>query len=111
MARTRQGQGETLSGSPSGQFTNFAQKPIQSLRAPTTADTGYEIGQLWSNTSTGIIYGLGAVSGGSATWNLMSPGASDVDPFVLCDVSQLPGRTRTGVCIQPRGPQPLRRKP
>ncbi len=79
MARTRQGQGQTLSGSPSGQFTNFAQKPIQSLRAPTTADTGYELGQLWTDTSTGIIYGLGAVSGGSATWNLMSPGASDVD--------------------------------
>ena len=79
MARKLKGQGQTLSGSPSGQFTNFAPKPIQSNRAPTTADTGYEIGQPWVDTTTAIIYGLGAVSGGSATWNLMSPGASDVD--------------------------------
>ena len=79
MARKSQGQGQTLSGSPSSSFTNFASKPIQSIRAPTTADTGYEIGQLWADTSTGIIYGLGAVAAGSATWNLMSPGASDVD--------------------------------
>lgn len=79
MARTRQGQGQTLSGSPASQFTNFAQKPIQSIRAPTTADTGYEIGQTWVDTSTAIIYGLGSVSAGNATWNIMSPGASDVD--------------------------------
>ncbi len=79
MARTRQGQGQTLSGSPSSQFTNFAQKPLQAIRAPTAADTGYEIGQTWVDTSTAIIYGLGSVSAGNATWNIMSPGASDVD--------------------------------
>lgn len=79
MARKSKGQGQSLSGTPSPRFTNFAAKPIQALRAPTTADTGYEIGQLWADTTTGIIYGLGAVAGGLATWNLMSPGASDVD--------------------------------
>ena len=72
MARTRQGQGETLSGSPIAQFTNFAQKPIQSLRAPTTADTGYEIGQEWVDTSTCTIFGLAKVAGGSATWTVLS---------------------------------------
>ena len=74
MARTRQGQGETLSGTPVGQFTNFAQKPIQSLRAPTTADTGYKIGQLWVDTSTANIFGLGEVSGGIACWDLVGSG-------------------------------------
>ncbi len=72
MARRRQGQGEALSGTPSGQFTNFAQKPIQSLREPTVADTGYEIGQLWVNTSTGIIFSLAEVAGGSADWDRIS---------------------------------------
>jgi len=79
MARKLKTQPQVLSGSPSSQFTNYAQAPIESTRAPTTADTGYAFGQLWVDTSTGIIYGLGAVSGGSATWNLMSPGSSDVD--------------------------------
>ena len=79
MAHRRQSQGQTLSGSPSGQFTNFSPKPIQAARAPTTADTGYPIGQVWVDTTNSLIYGLALVSGGNATWNLMSPGASDVD--------------------------------
>ncbi len=79
MARKQKTQPQVLSGSPNPQFTDYAPEPIESTRAPTTADVGYAFGQLWVNTSTGIIYGLGAVSGGSATWNLLSPGASDVD--------------------------------
>lgn len=79
MARKLRTQPQVLSGSPSSQFTAYAPVPIEATRAPTTADTGYAFGQLWVDTSTGIIYGLGAVAAGSATWNLMSPGASDVD--------------------------------
>lgn len=79
MARKLKGQEQILSGSPSGTFTNFAAKPIQANRAPTTADTGYEIGQLWADTNGTTVYGLSAVSAGSATWNLLGPGASDVD--------------------------------
>jgi len=79
MARKLKGQEQVLSGSPSGSFTNFSPKPIQANRAPTTADTGYEIGQLWADTNATTMYGLSAVSGGVATWNLLGPGASDVD--------------------------------
>jgi hypothetical protein len=79
MARKQKTQPQVLSGSPNPQFTDYAPEPIEALRAPTTADVGYAFGQLWVDTSTGIIYGLGAVSAGSATWNLLSPGASDVD--------------------------------
>ena len=57
MARKLKGQQQTLSGSPSGTFTNFASKPIQANRAPTTADTGYEIGQLWADTNGTTMYG------------------------------------------------------
>lgn len=79
MARKLKGQQQTLSGSPSGQFTNFSPKPIVALRAPTTADTGYEIGQIWVDTTSGLIYGLADVSGGSAQWNIFTSGASDID--------------------------------
>ena len=79
MARKLKGQGQTLSGSPSGTFSNFSPKPIQSNRAPTTADTGYEIGQLWADTNNTTMYGLSTVSAGSATWNLLGAGDSDVD--------------------------------
>lgn len=79
MARKLKGQQQTLSGSPVGNFTNYAPRPIQANRAPTTADTGYEIGQLWADTNGTTMYGLSAVAAGAATWNLLGPGASDVD--------------------------------
>ncbi|MFP3859215.1 MAG: beta strand repeat-containing protein [Bacteroidales bacterium] len=79
MARKLKGQQQTLSGSPTGTFTNYSPKPIQANRAPTSADTGYEIGQLWADTNGTTMYGLSDVSGGSATWNLLGPGDSDVD--------------------------------
>lgn len=79
MARKLKGQGQMLSGSPQPGFTNFSPKAIQANRAPTTADTGYELGQLWADTNGTTMYGLSAVSAGSATWNLLGPGASDVD--------------------------------
>lgn len=79
MARKSKSQPQTLSGSPIGNFTNFSPQAIQANRAPTTLDTGYEIGQLWADTNGTTMYGLSAVAAGSATWNLLGPGASDVD--------------------------------
>lgn len=90
MARKLRGQGQVLSGSPSGQFTNFSPKPIEGNRAPTTADTGYVIGQIWADTTSTSIYALSAVSGGSATWNLLSAGGSDVDQLTADDGAVAP---------------------
>lgn len=100
MARKLKGQQQTLSGSPTGTFTNFSPKPIQANRAPTSADTGYEIGQLWADTTGTTMYGLSAVSGGSATWNLLGPGASDVDSLTTDDSTVV---TPTGGTIQVDG--------
>lgn len=79
MARKSKGQGQILSGSPQPNFTNFQAKTIQANRAPTTADTGYEIGQQWADMNSNILYGLASVSAGAAQWNLLGPGSSDVD--------------------------------
>ncbi len=79
MARKSKGQQQTLSGSPIGNFTNFSPKPIQASRSPTAADTGFEIGQLWVDLSTDLIYGLASSAGGNAVWTILGPGDSDVD--------------------------------
>lgn len=78
MARKSKSQEQALSGSPSGRFTNFSPKPIQANRAPTTEDTGFAIGQLWVDITSNTIYGLSGVSGGSATWSVVS---NDPLPF------------------------------
>lgn len=53
--------------------------PVISTRAPTTSDLNYPLGQVWIDRSAGQAYVLTAVSGGSSTWALSSPGSSDVD--------------------------------
>lgn len=58
---------------------NVFPEPIIALRAPTTSDTNYDIGQIWVYKTTGQIYGLANVASGSATWSILGPGASDVD--------------------------------
>jgi hypothetical protein len=60
-------------------YVDIFPKPNISTAAPTSSDTNFELGQLWVNTSNGLIYGLSSVVAGSATWSLMAPGASDVD--------------------------------
>jgi len=100
MARKLKGQQQTLSGSPSGTFSNFSPKAIQANRAPTTADTGYEIGQIWADTNGTTMYGLSDVSAGSATWNLLGPGASDVDSLTTDDATVV---APTGGTIQVDG--------
>jgi len=94
MARKRQGQGETLSGSPIGQFTNFSQKPIQALREPTSGDTGYEIGQLWVDTLNSSIFSLAKVSAGNANWTRISTDSFDSVVFTASPVLQT--RENTG---------------
>lgn len=60
-------------------FVDIFPEPNISTAAPTSSDTNFELGQLWVNTSTGLIYGLASVVAGAATWSLLGPGASDVD--------------------------------
>ncbi|MDP2652187.1 MAG: hypothetical protein Q8O94_03555 [bacterium] len=60
-------------------FVNVFPVPIVEQASPTTGDAGFEIGQVWINTSTDQAWTLTSVVAGSATWALSSPGASDVD--------------------------------
>ena len=52
--------------------------PIVAQRAPTTSDTGYSPGQIWVDQSTGTLYGLSAVSGGAADWEILGGSGSDI---------------------------------
>lgn len=54
--------------------------PVVAQRAPTSADAkSYEVGQQWIDQASTQVYILTSVSGGSATWTITGPGASDVD--------------------------------
>lgn len=53
--------------------------PVIASRTPTQSDKNYELGQIWVDKTTGVIYGLSNVAFGMATWALLGPGASDVD--------------------------------
>lgn len=60
-------QAESLYGTPqplSGQNPT----PIAAKRDPSTLDTGYALGQLWINKTSGAWFGLSSVAGGSANW-------------------------------------------
>lgn len=57
---------------------------ITETRGPTTSDTRgpdgtFKVGTLWVDKTTGIMYGLGIVAGGVATWALLGQGSSDLD--------------------------------
>lgn len=54
----------------SQQLPNIFPSPIVAKRAPTTSDTGYQLGQLWVYNSTAYLLVL--VSAGSATWSLLA---------------------------------------
>lgn len=58
---------------------NIFPVPVVATRAPGTGDTNFPLGQVWVRKDTAQIYMLAAISSGSATWTLASPGASDVD--------------------------------
>lgn len=53
--------------------------PVQASANPASTDVNFPLGQVWLNTSAGTSYILAKKSSGAATWNLMSPGNSDVD--------------------------------
>jgi hypothetical protein len=60
-------QAESLYGTPQP-LARQNPYPISAKRDPATHDTGYAIGQLWVNTTTNSIFGLGSVAGGLANW-------------------------------------------
>lgn len=68
MTQKTKVQQEALSGSPQPNFTSFTPAPIISKRDPTTADTGYSLGQVWVNKASNTLFQLAGVSAGSATW-------------------------------------------
>lgn len=53
--------------------------PVQAAAAPTAANIKFPLGQIWLDTTNGLSYILAKKAAGSATWNAMAPGASDVD--------------------------------
>lgn len=63
--------GYSLNQSP---LNNLASSPIVAKRTPTTADTGFPLGQLWIIPSTNAAYVLTSVLAGAATWNLIEAG-------------------------------------
>jgi len=53
--------------------------PIQASSAPGSSNIKFPLGQIWLDTTGGLSYILAKKASGAATWNLMAPGASDVD--------------------------------
>lgn len=53
--------------------------PVIATAAPGASNIKFPLGQVWLDINNGQSYILNNVNSGSATWNLMSPGASDVD--------------------------------
>jgi hypothetical protein len=68
MAQKLRPQAETLSGSPQPNFIGYSPAAILAKRAPTAADTGYPLAQVWNDKIGGFDYILNSVSGGSANW-------------------------------------------
>jgi hypothetical protein len=54
-------------------------EPVVAQRAPTGNDVGYRIGQIWVDGPSNQVYALSSITGGSAVWSILGPGASDVD--------------------------------
>jgi len=63
----------------SAAFVDIFPIPIRATSAPAATDVNYDLGQVWVDSSAGTAYILTALSSGTATWALASPGASDVD--------------------------------
>lgn len=76
MAQKLAPQANSLYGTPSP-LNKQALPPVVAQRAPTTADTGYKLGQLWVYAGNAI-YALEQVAGGVATWVAIGGGAVDV---------------------------------
>lgn len=61
-------QEQILYGSPQGNFTGFANKPVLANRAPNSQDTGFPLGQAWIDKVGLDSYVLVNVAAGVATW-------------------------------------------
>jgi hypothetical protein len=70
MVKRLQTQSQGLYGLPSP-ITNQFPTPVVTVRAPTTADTGYILGQIWVDKFNSNIYALASNHGGLATWNIL----------------------------------------
>lgn len=57
----------------------LAPRPVIARRNPTVNDLNYEIGTVWINEVSNQAWTLTSTQGGTATYSLSSPGASDVD--------------------------------
>lgn len=53
--------------------------PVIATAAPGASNIKFPLGQVWLDINNGQSYILNNINSGSATWNLMAPGASDVD--------------------------------
>lgn len=78
MARKLMPQADSAYSTPGGTSPMFP-APIKALRSPLTSDIGYNVGQMWVNTSSNQCWIMTSANAGSAVWALSSPGASDVD--------------------------------
>jgi hypothetical protein len=78
MARTLRQQ--QISVSSVGQaFSTPFPDPVVARRAPTTSDTGFDLGQVWVDEPASTAYILTHVGGGIATWVLASSATSDIN--------------------------------
>jgi hypothetical protein len=53
--------------------------PIEAKRAPISTDKNFILGQMWIDTTTGILYVLTSVSAGQALWSITAAGAGDLE--------------------------------
>jgi hypothetical protein len=76
----------------------LAPYPIQAKRAPTTADTGYPVGQIWVYLSSNAAYILTSVVNNSANWQLLQASGGS---GVFANLTVNPGPINlTGVLTQ-----------
>ena len=78
MAHRLKTQAQSIYGLPSPISSTFP-PPVVANIDPSTADVGFDIGQIWINQTTGTVYALGAIAGGLATWSVLGGSSADVN--------------------------------
>lgn len=79
MPQKIRGTAETLSGLPQPNFGGYTASPIIAKRDPTSADTGYPLGQIWVNKSANTVNILSSVAAGIANYVSVNAGSGSVD--------------------------------
>jgi pectin methylesterase-like acyl-CoA thioesterase len=84
MAQKLRPQAETLYGLPQPTQTGLY-PPIIARRDPSSADTGFSIGQLWVNKTGNNIFALTSVAAGVANWEGMGVGSGNapISKFIV----------------------------